>query len=175
MSENRGTPMTDSSVDLLLKRSELRIRISCNLRDNVTRCLERSMKAVVQSRQLLANSEALLSYPECSDPDALTLAPERAECPPTDLLPIVHKHDFDSEMVATDAKHFRDCAFRNCTLLYRGSFVIFESCHFHDCKFEFSGAAGRTVQFLDCFGLLNDQATHPSFCNDTASAMRFVN
>ncbi len=150
--------MIEQSVDLLLRRSELRIRISCDLRDNVTRCLERSMKAIVQSRQLLANSEALLSYPESVDPDALTLTAERAERPPTTQLLLVSKHDFDGEMVPADNKHFSDCGFRNCTLLYSGSPVIFESCRFHQCRFEFSGAAGRTVQFLDCFGILPGQA-----------------
>ena len=48
--------MIDQSVDLLLKRSELRIRNSFHLRENVARCLERSMKAIVRSRQLLADT-----------------------------------------------------------------------------------------------------------------------
>jgi hypothetical protein len=124
------------------------------------------MKAIVSSRQLLANSEALLSYRQPAQPDALTLTLGRAERPPTDPMLIVSKHDFDGEIVPTDKKHFRGCGFRNCTLLYSGLPVTFESCRFHDCRFEFSGAAGRTVQFLDCFGILPgqgpDQATDPA-------------
>jgi hypothetical protein len=165
--------MDNESVELLLKRSER--RISCNLREDAKRCLERSMKAIVQSRQLLANSQALGSFPESIDPDALTLAPERSQSPPAALLLIVSKHDFGGEMVQTDGKHFLGCAFNNCTLLYSGSPVVFESCHFHDCRFEFSGAAGRTVQFLDCFGLLGERSTNESFCNPPESAPRFVN
>jgi hypothetical protein len=133
------------------------------------------MQAIVKSRQLLANSQALLNYPESSDPDALTLAPERADCPPADLLLIVSKQDFDGQAVQTDAKHFHGCAFRNCTLLYSGAPVIFESCHFSDCRFEFSGAAGRTVQFLDCFGFLEDRGTAQTCSNPAEPATRFVN
>ncbi len=165
--------MIDRSVDLL-NRSELRIRISANRSDKVTRCLERSMRAIVKSRQLLANSEALLSYPEFAEPDALTLAPARAECATTALLLIVAKRDFEGEMVSTDTKHFRDCGFRNCTLHYGGSPVIFESCRFHDCRFEFSGAAGRTVQFLDCFGVLAGPAADQA-CDPADSGAYFLN
>jgi hypothetical protein len=166
--------MIDHSVDLLLKRSELRIRISSNLSNSVTRCLERSMKAIVTSRQLLANSEALLSYPESCDPDALTLAPATIEGPALALQLMVSKRDFEGEVVSTDAKHFRDCGFRNCTLLYGGAPVTFESCRFHDCRFSFSGAAGRTVQFLDCFGIMSQQADDQA-CDSAAPAAYFLN
>jgi hypothetical protein len=166
--------MIDRSVDLLLMRSELRIRISSNLQENVTKCLERSMKAIVKSRQLLADSEALVSYPEFADPDAVTLTPVKVECPTIALLLVVAKRDFDGEMVSTDAKHFRDCGFRNCTLLYSGSPVTFESCRFHDCKFGFSGAAGRTVQFLDCFGIRSDQETDQA-CDPADLVPYFLN
>src|ERR1700760_2167640 len=154
--------MIDQSVDLLLKRSELRIRNSFHLRENVARCLERSMRAIVRSRQLLADSEALLSYREFAEPDALTLAPVTIECPAAALQLMVSKRDFEGEMVSADAKHFRDCGFNNCTLLYSGAPVTFESCRFHDCKFRFSGAAGRTVQFLDCFSVLSGQTEDPA-------------
>jgi hypothetical protein len=164
--------MTNQSVDLLLRRSELRIRISCDLRNNVNKCLERSLQAIVKSRQLLADSEALLSYPESIDPDALTLTVERAERPPTDPMLLVSQHEFDAETVPTDKKHFRDCGFRNCTLLYSGDPVIFESCRFHECRFEFSGAAGRTVQFLDCFGLLPGQT--PDHSADPADSPAYL-
>lgn len=133
------------------------------------------MKAIMQSRQLLDNSRALGSFPESIDPEALTLAPERSQGPSAALLLIVSKHDFGDEMVQTDGKHFLGCAFRNCTLLYSGFPVVFESCHFHNCRFEFSGAAGRTVQFLDCFDLVGERATNQSFCNPPESAPRFVN
>jgi hypothetical protein len=166
--------MIDHSVDLLLKRSELRIRNSSNLSNSVTRCLERSMKAIVRSRQLLANSEALLSYPESAEPDALTLAPATAERPATALQVIVSKRDFESELVSMDAKHFRDCGFQNCTLVYSGSPVTFESCRFHDCKFRFFGAAGRTVQFLDCFSILSQQAEEQA-CDPAAPTAYFLN
>jgi hypothetical protein len=166
--------MIDHSVDLLLKRSELRIRISGNLSNSVTRCLERSMKAIVRSRQLLANSEALLSYPESCEPDALTLAPEKIECPATALQVIVSKRDFEGEVVSMDAKHFRNCGFRKCTLLYGGAPVTFESCRFHECKFRFSGAAGRTVQFLDCFSILSQQADDQA-CDPVAQGVYFLN
>ena len=164
--------MTDQSVELLLRRSELRIRISCDLRDNVTRCLERSTKAILTSRQLLANSEALLRFPETLDPDALTLTLERTESPPTAPMLVVSKHEFDGEIVPTDKKHFCDCGFRHCTLLYSGAPVTFESCRFHDCKFEFSGAAGRTVQFLDCFSILPGQAADQAA--DPANAAAYL-
>lgn len=134
------------------------------------------MKAIVRSRQLLANSEALLSYPEYyEEPDVSPTPLARTEQPATSSLPIVCKRDFGYEHVTADGKHFCECTFRNCTLLYGGSPVAFESCQFHDCRFEFSGAAGRTVQFLECFGLLAELSTDPSDCESVDAPTEFVN
>jgi hypothetical protein len=87
---------------------------------------------------------------------------------------MISEHHFVSECVLADGKHFCDCAFRNCTLLYSGAPVIFEACRFHGCRFEFTGAAGRTVQFLDCFGLWSRLAAD-QFGNPADSALNFVN
>lgn len=167
--------MIDHSVDqdILLKRSELRVRSSFNLRDDSTMCLEKSMKAIMRSRELLASSEALLNHPQFTGLVAPIRAVDNPE-PSSVELQFVSKSDFDSEIVPIDGKHFRECHFANCTLLYRGLPVTFESCQFHGCKFEFSGAAGRTVQFLDCFGQLTDQsADQPSASPD--SIPNFIN
>lgn len=141
----------------------------------MTQCVERSRKAIVQSQRLLANSEALLNYPESNGCGALDPALERTKQPASGVLPIISKRDFDSEFVSADGKHFCDCSFLNCTLVYRGFPVIFESCQFHNCKFEFSGEAGRTVQFLDCFGLLTRGTPDQTNCNPDDEAPEFVN
>lgn len=154
--------MIDRSVDLLLKRSRMRVRLSCNLRDNVTRCVERSLKAIARSRQLIATSEALLDHPKSIDADGRYLMLHRTEEAEKDLLPVVSRREFDYELISADGKHFCECAFRRCTLVYGGRPVTFESCRFHECRFEFSGPAGRTIQFLECFGLLAGRATDPS-------------
>lgn len=169
--------MIDKSIELLLQSSRSRIKLSCYLRDNTTRCLERSMKAIVQSRQLLANSEALLSYPEYAEyleAEGPKPKPRVAQCA-TSLPAIISNQDFDYEFVSVDGKHYCECAFRNCTLLYGGSPVTFEACQFHGCRFQFSGAAGRTVQFLDCFGLLDEQTPDEACCDSDDSIVGFVN
>jgi len=168
-----GAPMIDHSVDFLLKSSKERVRLSCNLRDDTARCMETSLRAIVRSRELLASSRALLSNSEyCEPEDRALIAPGQSA---TSSLQIVSKRDFDYEAVSVDGKHFCDCTFRNCTLLYSGSMVTFESCQFHDCRFQFSGAAGRTFQFLDCFDLLGDQTPNEP-CSDSAdSIVGFVN
>jgi len=166
--------MIDRTVDLLLKRSEMRIRVSYNVHDNMKRCLETSMKAIVRSRQLLSNSEGLVSHCrsiEIDDPGPLLGRSAQA----AKDSPLVSKRDFDYELVSTDGKHFCECVFRNCTLLYSGSEVTFESCQFRDCRFEFSGAAGRTVQFLECFGLLGERSTAPPDSDSAKSQVEFVN
>jgi len=166
--------MIDHSVDFLLRSSKERVRQSCNVRDNTARCVETSLRAIIRSRELLASSRALLSNPEYCEPEDGALISRTPAQFATSSLQIISKHDFNYESVSVDGKHFCDCTFRNCTLLYSGSLVTFESCQFHGCRFQFSGAAGRTFQFLDCFDLLGEQTGEPC-CDSDESIVRFVN
>lgn len=167
--------MFDRSIDTLLRSSKRQVRLSYNLRDNVARFADTSHTAIARSHELLASSRARLSCPEASEPAIPALISPFSKNLEANLLPVVSKCDFNRELVSADGKHFSDCTFRGCTLLYSGFPVTFESCRFHDCKFEFSGAAGRTVQFLDCFGLLAGQSTDPSDCQSVDALTQFLN
>ena len=165
--------MADRSMNFLLKRSQMSVRASFTLRDNMTRCVEKSLRAIARSRELIANSEVLLGHSRPVDVDGLVL--HRPAQVGVDSLPVISARDFNFELVSTDGKHFRECAFRSCTLHYSGSPVTFESCQFCDCKFEFSGAAGRTVQFLECFGLQADRPKAPPDSDSGDSRLEFLN
>jgi hypothetical protein len=53
------------------------------------------------------------------------------------------------ERVETDGMTFADCTFNEVILVYSGGeHPKFERCTFHSCGWHFSGAALRTVQFL---------------------------
>ena len=167
--------MIDRSVDFLLKRSQMSVRASFTLRDNMTRCVERSLRAIARSRELIANSEVLLGHSKSIDVDDPGLKLQSSAQVGFDSLPILSKCDFHHKLVPIDGKHFRECSFRSCTLQYNGSLVTFESCQFSDCRFEFSAAAGRTVQFLECFGLLAERSTAPPESDSVKTQVEFVN
>jgi hypothetical protein len=54
-----------------------------------------------------------------------------------------------SEQVETDGRTFTDCTFNEASLVYSGGeHPKFERCTFHSCGWHFSGAALKTIQFL---------------------------
>lgn len=56
---------------------------------------------------------------------------------------------FDGERVLLDAKHFEDCHFDTCTLVYRGGTPPnFVRCDFAAPHFVFEGSAQNTIQLM---------------------------
>jgi hypothetical protein len=56
---------------------------------------------------------------------------------------------YSSERVVLDGKHFEDCSFDTCTLVYRGGVPPnFVRCEFAAPRFVFEEAAQRTIQLM---------------------------
>jgi hypothetical protein len=48
-----------------------------------------------------------------------------------------------------DGKHYVDCRFENCKLIYRGGGIPrITGCHFENCQWQFEDAAERTLLFM---------------------------
>jgi len=48
-----------------------------------------------------------------------------------------------------DGKNYQRCTFTNCTLIYAGGQLpVMETCRFDGCRWQFDGAANRTLEFL---------------------------
>jgi len=61
----------------------------------------------------------------------------------------VYDQRFAGERVVLDGKHFEDCRFDTCTLVYRGGAPPnFVRCDFATPRFVFEDAAQNTVQLM---------------------------
>ena len=57
--------------------------------------------------------------------------------------------DFSGERILLDGKHFEDCTFEHCDLVYRGGVPPnFVRSDFAAPRFVFEGAAQSTIQFM---------------------------
>jgi hypothetical protein len=56
---------------------------------------------------------------------------------------------FENETVRLDGNRYTECVFKNCTLEFAGGPVPeINSCESQDCKWAFTEAAERTLQFM---------------------------
>lgn len=57
---------------------------------------------------------------------------------------------FEGERISLDGESFVDCTFRDCTLVYEGGEIppAIHDNRFRGCRWQFEGAAGRTVSFM---------------------------
>lgn len=56
---------------------------------------------------------------------------------------------FTGRTIYVDSRHFVDCEFLNCTLIYAGGELpIFTGSHFEHCEWRFEAHAKRTIEFL---------------------------
>jgi hypothetical protein len=61
----------------------------------------------------------------------------------------IREQNFVGDRVLLDGKHFTDCAFDSCTLVYKGGLPPhFVRCDFAAPRFVFEGAAQNTVQLM---------------------------
>jgi len=62
---------------------------------------------------------------------------------------LIKDREFVDEPVEVDDTKFFRCTFTRCTLVYSGgAHPAFDACGFNQVQFEFAGAAGRTLAFL---------------------------
>jgi hypothetical protein len=71
---------------------------------------------------------------------------------------IVQNQTTSGATVALDDKHFANCRFTRCTLIYAGGDFSWSNTTFENCQLQFAGAAGRTMRFLGMFGLIKPGA-----------------
>jgi hypothetical protein len=84
----------------------------------------------------------LLSKITC---DRMSTRNDQSDPEPTDVI----KESYSSERVVLDGKHFEDCSFDTCTLVYRGGVPPnFVRCDFAAPRFVFEEAAQSTIQFM---------------------------
>lgn len=58
------------------------------------------------------------------------------------------------ETIFLDDKHFVNCSFTECTLVYAGGDVAFSgTTSITDCQFALTGPADRTAIFMGTFGM----------------------
>ena len=67
---------------------------------------------------------------------------------------IVRGYVAHGESFVMDDENLIDCTFVDCTIEYSGGPVIMERTAMRGCRYLFSGRAKRTLEFLDCVGLL---------------------
>ena len=56
--------------------------------------------------------------------------------------------------VAIDDKHFVNCRFKNCKLIYSGGDYAWTETTFENCEVTLAGAAQRTLNLLGSFGMV---------------------
>jgi hypothetical protein len=67
---------------------------------------------------------------------------------------IVEKQISSGETVTMDDKHFLNCKFTNCKLIYGGGDFQLTETAIDNCQFVLSGPAQKTAAFLMNFGIL---------------------
>ena len=57
--------------------------------------------------------------------------------------------------ITLDDKHYVNCQFTNCRLIYSGGDYVLTETKLENCQFTLAGAAQRTVGLLAMMGALN--------------------
>lgn len=75
------------------------------------------------------------------------------------MIPVIEQ-TFNGVTVNMDGNAFDRCQFANCTLVYSGGEIpSMQNCSLDGCRWNFTDAAQRTLQFLHA--LYNDPAAKP--------------
>jgi hypothetical protein len=84
----------------------------------------------------------------------LTRSPGVAQTKPViEPLTEIRNSTFQNELVVLDDKAFFHCSFEECELRYHGGPVTFQETAIIGCSWSFGGAAHRTINLLQLFGL----------------------
>lgn len=63
---------------------------------------------------------------------------------------IIKDKTFNREKIDIDFNEFENCTFNLCTMIYHGQGPVgLSNCTFNDVEWNFSGAASRTLNFLN--------------------------
>jgi hypothetical protein len=60
-------------------------------------------------------------------------------------------------VVVIDGKHFNNCRFERCTVIYGGGDFAWSNTQFINCQLSFEAAAARTLQYLKYFNMVPQQ------------------
>ncbi len=89
---------------------------------------------------------------------------------------MVVRREFKEEEVEIGGKTYRDCAFRQCQMVYDGQSVNLEDCELDGCNWSFVGPANNTLRIVAWLcdrspefrealgrqlGILDDEAADP--------------
>jgi hypothetical protein len=67
---------------------------------------------------------------------------------------LVDSEVLEGKAVVLDGKHFHNCRYKKCTLIYEGGEWAQTNTTFDQCTLSFTGAAGRTMAAMAQFGML---------------------
>jgi hypothetical protein len=67
---------------------------------------------------------------------------------------IVENEVVSSKTITIDEKHFVNCRYKNCTVLYGGGDFGWTNTYFENCQINLSGPAQKTANLLTFFGVL---------------------
>lgn len=63
--------------------------------------------------------------------------------------------------VVVDDKHFINCRYRNCTMVYSGGDFSWTNSTFENCQFRLEGAAQRTAALMGQLGIMPPKPMQP--------------
>jgi hypothetical protein len=67
---------------------------------------------------------------------------------------VIQEEQLDGKTVAIDGKHFVNCKYVNCDVVYGGGDFSWMNTTFQNCRISFTGAAQKTMALLGQFGIL---------------------
>ena len=67
---------------------------------------------------------------------------------------LIDSEVLEGKAVVLDGKHFHNCRYTKCTLIYEGGEWAQTNTTFDQCNLSFSGAAARTMNVMAQFGML---------------------
>jgi hypothetical protein len=74
---------------------------------------------------------------------------------------IVGKTFRDQEIVVDDKTAYISCKFIKCHLIYMGGDFSLLNCKLDNCPITITGPAGKTLEFMQCVGMITPGAPPP--------------
>lgn len=72
---------------------------------------------------------------------------------------LIENQEVSGKTIAIDEKHFVNCKYKNCTLIYSGGDFSWVNTTFEACQISLAGSAQRTANFLGSFGIIPPSGT----------------
>ena len=74
---------------------------------------------------------------------------------------VVDNEVVSGKTITIDEKHFINCRYKNCTMIYSGGEFGWVNTSFDNCQITLAGAAQRTATLLGNFGVLPPSGAIP--------------